>query len=67
MVGKLLQKKNKKMIHTQKIWKAGTGTLVITIPHIEKEQQNLQAGDYIKITIELAKKAKKKFKVKNIE
>jgi hypothetical protein len=35
------------MKHVGKVWKAGTKTIVITIPKVEKELKNIEQGDYI--------------------
>ena len=44
-----------KQTSTQKIWTAGTNTLVVTVPKSVLEVQNIEAGDYLEITFEKLK------------
>jgi hypothetical protein len=44
------------MAHTQKVWEAGTNTLVVTVPKSEKEIQNIEVGDYVEVSFKLIKK-----------
>lgn len=45
---------------TQKAWKAGTNTIVVTIPKNIQNIQNIQEGDYLEITYKLIKKKEAK-------
>lgn len=38
------------LTQTMKAWKAGTGTLVVTIPKNIKKLQSIEEGDYIEVT-----------------
>jgi hypothetical protein len=41
-----------KQINTQKVWVAGTNTLVITVPKSVTDIQQINAGDYLEISFE---------------
>lgn len=53
--------------YTAKIWKAGTGTLVTTVPKTEQEINNIKEGDLIQITYEILKKNHSQKKTKIID
>jgi bifunctional DNA-binding transcriptional regulator/antitoxin component of YhaV-PrlF toxin-antitoxin module len=53
------------MKNTSKVWKAGTDTLVITVPKNIRELQNIQEGDYVEANFEKVEKKQNNNSKKN--